>query len=137
MHCDTSLQFDDNLDNSESEEDEYVSEEEEEDGDEDEDDEFIDANTIVSILLGSESIITNARSMMQWSPHEVADFVRDIPSCAMYAEIFESNSINGEAMLLLTMNDCSLPPLSMQQSSASQLLDTINHLSRCRPIFIN
>ena len=76
------------------------------------------------------SDLTGVRSVMRWSPREVANFVRSIPDCEMYADMFEDHDVDGEALLLLTLNDCRYPPLSMQLSSASRLLNRVGLLSR-------
>ena len=64
-----------------------------------------------------------------WSPRSVAEFVRTTPSCASYAEIFEVNEIDGEALLLLSISDFIQPPLKMKIGHALKLAHRVQEVA--------
>lgn len=71
-----------------------------------------------------------------WSSERVADFVRATPSCAVYAETFHSNEIDGEALLLLSLEQFTQPPISMKIGHALKLDDRLRQLRQKQQSFL-
>ncbi|VDD81040.1 unnamed protein product [Mesocestoides corti] len=67
-----------------------------------------------------------------WSPEKVAEFVRDTPSCASYAEAFRQNEIDGEALMLLTPAQFVNPPIGMKIGHALKLADRLRQAQLLR-----
>ena len=67
--------------------------------------------------------------MNKWSPRSVAEFVRATPTCAAYADVFEMNEIDGEALLLLTICDFIHPPLEMKVGHALKLAHRVQEVA--------
>ena len=54
-----------------------------------------------SSAADSETGSFNTHNPLTWTVEEVSEFIKTIPGCAMYAEEFRSQEIDGEAMLFL------------------------------------
>lgn len=65
----------------------------------------------------------------KWSPRAVAEFVRGTSGCAAYAEAFETNEVDGEALLLLSASDFIAPPLAMKIGHALKLAHRVKNLA--------
>ncbi|KAJ8290621.1 hypothetical protein GJAV_G00015380 [Gymnothorax javanicus] len=65
-----------------------------------------------------------ARRVSQWSPDEVASFVRGLPGCRDHAVTFRNEQIDGEAFLLLTQADI-VKILSIKLGPALKIYNSI------------
>ncbi|KAM7541965.1 hypothetical protein Aperf_G00000019357 [Anoplocephala perfoliata] len=65
----------------------------------------------------------------KWSPRAVAEFVRSTSGCAAYAEAFETNEVDGEALLLLSASDFIAPPIAMKIGHALKLAHRVKNLA--------
>lgn len=61
-----------------------------------------------------------------WSVTEVCDFIRNLPGCSLYAEEFENQEIDGQALLLLTPND--LVGVGIKLGPALKIIDRVNFM---------
>ena len=68
--------------------------------------------------------------MDTWEPANVAEFVRNVEDCAVYADVFRDNRIDGYALSNFTFNQCIEPPFSMKMMSAVKLLRSIDILKQ-------
>lgn len=66
---------------------------------------------------------------ISWSPSEVAQFIETLPTGRNYADVFEKNDIDGEALLLLSQNDI-IDLLNIKVGPAIKLYNSIVLLRR-------
>ncbi|KAM3172931.1 hypothetical protein ACTXT7_013539 [Hymenolepis weldensis] len=69
--------------------------------------------------------------MPKWTPRAVAEFVRGTSGCAPYADAFETNEVDGEALILLSSSTSNFiaPPLSMKIGHALKLANRVKTLT--------
>uniref|UniRef100_A0A0R3THT6 SAM domain-containing protein n=1 Tax=Rodentolepis nana TaxID=102285 RepID=A0A0R3THT6_RODNA len=67
----------------------------------------------------------------KWTPRAVAEFVRGTSGCAPYADAFEINEVDGEALVLLSSSTSNFiaPPLSMKIGHALKLANRVKTLT--------
>lgn len=63
--------------------------------------------------------------MQKWTVAEVCDFIRSLPGCSDYAEDFENQEIDGQALLLLKPNNL-VGVMGIKLGPALKIIDRVN-----------
>lgn len=63
----------------------------------------------------------------EWSVAEVCDFIRNLPGCSDYAEDFENQEIDGQALLLLKPNNL-VSVMGIKLGPALKIIDRVNFM---------
>lgn len=61
----------------------------------------------------------------KWTVSEVCEFIRNLPGCSDYAEDFENQEIDGQALLLLKPNNL-VSVMGIKLGPALKIIDRVN-----------
>lgn len=71
--------------------------------------------------------VSQGPQLHEWSVAEVCEFIRALPGCADYAEDFENQEIDGQALLLLKPNNL-VSVMNIKLGPALKIIDRVNVL---------
>lgn len=83
------------------------------------------ALTTASAAASITPAVAQGPQLHEWSVAEVCDFIRALPGCADYAEDFENQEIDGQALLLLKPNNL-VSVMNIKLGPALKIIDRVN-----------